>query len=189
MNARTSAIAGALLLLALGVSGCTAQGQVTTGSPKPPATAAPAPGSDTTESGQPMAYTCDELVDAQTLAQLDSGLTVDTGYVPASGSPAEHAVTLQGTACSWSDASSQTTLTVAVALPDAATYDSLKTKASSGTLDGEFGSFVTAYTDGNGEVQLFTTDGSWAVLDSPLMLDDASRSLLGQAIVQHLPAG
>jgi hypothetical protein len=188
MNTRTSAIAGALLLLALGVSGCTAQGQITTGSPKPPATAAPAPGSETTGSGQPMVYTCDELVDAQTLAQLDSGLTPDTS-APASGSPAAEAVTLQGTACSWSDASSQTTLSVAVALPDAATFASLKTKASAGTLDGEFGSFVTAYTDGNGEVQLFTTDGSWAVLDSPLMLDDASRALLGQAIVQHLPAG
>jgi hypothetical protein len=136
-----------------------------------------------------MAYQCDELVDAQTLALLDSGLTADSGFVPASGSPAEQAVTLQGTACSWSDASSQTTLTVAVALPDAATFATLKSKASAGTLDGEFGSFVTAYTDGNGEVQMFTADGSWAVLDSPLMLDDSSRSQLGQAIAMELPAG
>ncbi|MES1170599.1 MAG: hypothetical protein ABUL47_07925, partial [Leifsonia sp.] len=186
MNARRSAVA-AVLLLAFGVTGCTAQGQVTTGTPKPPATAAPAPGSQTTTgTGTPMVYPCDQLVDAQTLAKLDSGLTADSVTAPAAGSPAAEAIALQGTSCSWSDAGSQTTLSVSVALPDAATFDSLKTKASAGTLDGEFGSFVTAYTDGNGEVQLFTTDGSWAVLDSPLMLDDANRSLLGQAVVMAL---
>lgn len=190
MNARTSAIAGAMLLLAFGVTGCTAQGQVTTGTPKPPATAAQAPDSETTTgTGTPMVYECDQLVDAQTLAQLDPGLTADAVSAPADGSPAAQAIALQGTSCSWSDASSQTTLVVSVALPDAATFASLKTKASAGTVDGEFGSFVTAYTDGNGEVQLFTSDGSWAVLDSPLMIDDAKRSLLGQAIIQVLPAG
>jgi hypothetical protein len=136
-----------------------------------------------------MVYQCDQLVDAQTLAQLDPGLTVDSATAPSAGSAAAEAIALKGTSCSWSDASSQTTLSVSVALPDAATFDSLKTTASAGPLDGEFGSFVTAYTDGNGEVQLFTTDGSWAVLDSPLMLDATNRSLLGQAIIQVLPAG
>ncbi|MEO7720310.1 MAG: hypothetical protein ABIS08_00165 [Pseudolysinimonas sp.] len=188
MRAPTSAIVGAALMLALGVTGCAAHGPVTTGTPPPPATAGPASGatSATFGSGSDVTYPCDQLLDDVTLGTLDANLTADADFQPASGSSADEAVSIKGTACSWSDASSQTTLVVTAAQPDAATLAALKTRA--GTPTTQFGSFVSAYTSGT-TLQIFNTDGYWATADSPLLADPAKLTTIGQALIQVLPAG
>ena len=177
-------------MLALGVTGCAAHGQTTTGTPPPKATAAPASGAATTTfgTGKSLVYDCDQLVGSQFLAQLDPGLAPDSVVTPTPGSSAEEALAIMGTACSWSDASSQTTLVVTAALPDAATFATLKSKASSLTPDPEFGKFVSAYTDGT-QLQLFTTDGAWATASSALFADPAKLTLIGQIVLEELPAG
>ena len=190
MRARKSVIIGAILMLALGVSGCAAQGQTTTGTPPPRATAAPASGAATTTfgSGTALSYDCDQLLDGVTLAALDASLTRDTDVTPVPGSSAEEATAIKGTACSWSDANSKTTLVVTAAKPDATTLDTLKTAAQSGTPATQFGTFVTAYTRGT-ELQLFTTDGYWATADSALLSDPAKLLTMGQILLEELPAG
>ena len=190
MRTRISAIAGAVLMLALGVTGCAVQGQTTAGTPPPPATAAPASGAATTTfgTGKPLVYDCAQLVDSQVVAQLDTGLAPDSVVAATPGSSAEEALAIMGTACSWSDASSQTTLTVTAALPDAGTFATLKSKAASLTPDPEFGKIVSAYTDGT-ELELFTTDGAWATARSALFADPAKLTLIGQVVLEELPAG
>lgn len=190
MRVRRSAILGAIVMLALGVSGCAAPGQTTTGTPPPMATAAPASGPATTTfgTGTALAYDCDQLLNDATLAALDSSLTSDASYRPAAGSSAEEAVAIRGTACSWSDASSQTSVVVSAAKPDATTLDTLKTAAQSSTPTSQFGTSVTAYTSGT-ELQLFTADGYWATADSPLLADPAKLVTVGQILLEELPAG
>jgi len=187
MRAHNTALFGTVLLIALGVTGCAATGPVTTGTPPPPATAAQAPGSSSTfGAGTATDFPCDQLLDSTTLGSLDAQLAPDAGFTPAAGSSAEEAVAVTGTACSWSDASSQTTVVVTVAKPDAATFATLKNQA--GSADNQFGSFVSAYTKGT-ELQLFTQDGYWATADSPLLTDPAKVTTIGQALIQVLPAG
>ena len=187
MRARKSAIAGAVLALALAVAGCSAQGQITTGTPPPPATIGPAPGAASTfGSGTTVSFECDQLLDDVTLGTLDSNLTPDRNFTPAAGSSAEEAVAIQGTACSWSDASSATRLVLTTAKPDAATLATLKTKA--GTPTAQFGSFTSAYTSGT-ELQVFNSDGYWATADSPLLTDPAKLTAIGQILLEELPAG
>ncbi len=190
MRARTSVIAATALALALGVAGCSAQGQVTTGTPKPPATAGPATGGTTTTfgTGTSLVFECDQLLDSTFLAQLDPGLTPDPVTTPDPGSSSEEALAIKGTACSWGDASAQTTLVVTAALPDTATFATLKSKASTLTPDPEFGAFVSAYTDGT-QLQLFTTDGAWATAGSALFADPAKLTLIGQVLLEEMPAG
>ena len=190
MRARGSAIVGVVLMLALGVSGCAAPGQTTKGTPPPKATAAPASGAATTTfgTGTPLAYPCDQLLDGVTLAALDASLTPDAVVTPAPSSSAEEALAIQGTACSWSDASPTTTLVVTAAKPDATTLDTLKTAAQSGTPATQFGTLVTAYTSGT-ELQLFTADGYWATADSTLLADPAKLLTMGQILLEELPAG
>jgi hypothetical protein len=188
MRARNSVIVGTVLLLALGVTGCAAHGPTTTGTPPPPATAAPAAGSasSTFGSGTAVAYQCNELLDDVSLASLDSGLKADANFSPAAGSSAEEAVAIKGTACSWSDASSATTLVVTAAQPDAATLATLKSKA--GTETTQFGGSASAYTSGT-ELQIFNADGYWATADSPLLSDPAKVTAIGQILLEVLPAG
>ena len=189
MRARKSVILGAVLALALGVAGCSAPGQVTTGTPKPPATAGPASGATTTTfgTGKSLVFECDQLLDSTFLAQLDPGLAPDPVTTPDAGSSAEEALAISGTACSWSNASAQTTLVVTAALPDAATFAALKSKASSLTPDPEFGT-VAAFTDGT-ELQLFTQDGVWTTARSALFADPAKLTLIGQVLLEEMPAG
>lgn len=186
MRARTSVIVCAVLML--GVTGCAAKGPVITGTPPPPATAAPASGTATATfgSGTETAYPCTDLLDATSLAALDANLTPDADYTPTAGSSAEEAVAIKGVACSWSDASSQTTLVVTVAKPDAATLATLKTRA--GTPTDQFGAFASAYTQGT-ELQLVNSDGYWATADSPLLADPAKLTAIGQILLEVLPAG
>ncbi len=190
MRARKSAIVGAVLVLALGVTGCAHQGQITTGTPPPGATAAPASGAATTTfgNGTALAYECNQLLDSVSLGALDASLKPDAVVTPTSGSSAEEAVAIRGTACSWSDANSTTTLVVTAAKPDAVTLDTLKTAAQSGTPATQFGTLVTAYTRGT-ELQLFTTGGYWATADSPLLADPAKLLTIGQILLEELPVG
>lgn len=176
-------------MLAMGVTGCAAQGPLAATKP-PAATAGPASGASPAAipSGTPLVFDCANLLDASSLAQIDPGLTPDAVTQAAPGSPAEEALAIGGTSCSWSDAGSQTTLSVSVALPDATTLATLKSKASSGTADTEFGTYVSTFTNDN-EVQLFTSDGAWAVFDSKLMTDATKRMTLGQIVLEELPAG
>ena len=190
MNARTSGIVCALLLLGIGLAGCAAPTQNTPGTAPPPATAGPAQGSATTTtfgSGESLVYDCSQLVDSQTLAQLDPGLKPDAETIP-DGASALEALAIKGTACSWSDPDSQTTLIATAAKPDAATFATLKATASKLTPDPEFGTFVSAYTDGT-ELQLFTVDGAWATANSALFADPAKLTLIGQVLLEQLPAG
>ena len=188
MRVRKSVIVGAVLALAFGVAGCSAQGQTTTGTPPPPATAGPASGAATTfGTGTSLVFECDQLLDSTFLAQLDPGLTPDPVTTPERGSSAEEALAIKGSACSWSNASAQTTLVVTAALPDAATFATLKSKASSLTPDPEFGT-VSAYTDGT-ELQLFTQDGVWTTAESALFADPAKLTLIGQVLLEEMPAG
>ena len=188
MRALLSTSMGAVLLLVLGVTGCAAHGQVTTGTPPPPAIAGPAAGSTplTFGTGTTLVYDCDQLIDRTTLASLDPKLTADAGYTPAAGTSAAEAVAIKGTACSWSDAPSATVLVVTVAKPDAGTLATLKTQAGAPTT--RFGSSVSAYTKGN-RLQLVTRDGYWATADSPLLADPAKLAAIGHALLDGLPAG
>ena len=103
MRARRSVLVCAVLTLALGVTGCAAHGPVTSGTPPPPATAGPAPGSTSTfGSGTSTGYHCDDLLNDATLTAIDPKLTPDADYAPAAGSTAEEAVAVKGVACSWS---------------------------------------------------------------------------------------
>jgi len=95
-------------------------------------------------------------------------------------------VAIKGIACSWSDASSQTTLVVTLAQPDAATLATLKTRA--GTPTSQFGGSASAYTRGT-ELQLVNGDGFWATADSPLLADPAKLTAIGQILLEELPAG
>ena len=189
MRARKSGIIAAALALAFGVAGCSAHGQVTTGTPRPPATAAPASGatSATFGTGKSLVFECDQLLDSTFLAQLDPGLTPDPVTTPEAGSSAEEALAIAGTACSWTNESAATTLVVTAALPDAATFATLKAKASTLTPDPEFDG-VPAFTDGT-ELQLFTQDGAWATATSDLFADPAKLTLIGQVLLEELPAG
>lgn len=188
MRARKSVIVGAVLALALGVAGCSAPGQVTTGTPKPPATAGPASGAATATfgSGSPVGFECHDLLDDVTLGTIDANLTPDANYTPAAGSSAEEAVAIQGTACSWSDASSTTTLVIAMAKPDASTLATLESRA--GTATTQFGTFSPAYIRGT-ELQVFNDDGYWATASSPLLADPAKLTMIGQILLEELPAG
>jgi len=188
MRVRTSVIAGAVLLIGLAATGCAAHGPVTTGTPPPLATAGSAAGStpSTFGTGTPIANECDQLLDSVTLASLASNLTADANYTPAAGTSAAEAVAITGTACSWSNVPSATTLVLTVAKPDAATLATLKTQA--GTPTAQFGSFVSAYTSGT-ELQVFTRDGYWATADSPLLADPAKLTAIGQILLEELPAG
>ncbi len=188
MRARTSAIVGAILVLSLGVAGCTAQTPSTPGTPPPPATAGPATGSltKTFGTGTALDYPCDQLLDDVTLATLDAKLQPGANFTPASGSSAEEAVFIKGTACSWLDSSSGTTLIVTAAKPDPDTFASLQSAA--GTATTQFGQDVAAYTSGT-ELQLFTLDGYWATADSDLLSDPAKLTQVGQVLLEELPAG
>jgi len=187
MRAQMAVILGVVLLVALGATGCAAHGQVTTGTPPPPATAAPAPGSTSTfGSGTPTGYQCPDLLNDATLAGIDAQLTPDADFAPTAGSAAEEAVAIQGLACSWTDASSQTTLVITVAKPDAATLAKLKTLA--GTRTTQFGTVASAYTQGT-QLQLVNSDGYWATADSPLLADPAKLTAIGQILLEELPAG
>lgn len=188
---RVVVVAGALLALSAGVSGCAAHGQVTTGTPPPPATAAPAPGSATSSpfgSGDPLRYDCTELVGADVLARLDRALTAGGDYLVANQSPAEEALALTGTVCAWTDESAAVSLVVTVAKPDAATFAALRQKASAGSPDPEFGSAVAAYVT-DGRLELFTRAGYWATATSSLLSDPAAVTLLGRRLLEELPAG
>ena len=182
---------GALLLLAIGLTGCAAHGQVTTGTPPPPATAGPAAGTATSSPfghGDPLAYDCAQLVDAGVLAQLDPELKPAGDVLSANRSSSQEALALDGTVCAWNDESAAVLLFVTVAKPDAATFAALKEKASAGAVDSEFGGFVTAYVHDD-ELQLFTRDGAWATAQSSLLADPAKLTAIGQVLLEELPAG
>ena len=189
MRARKSAIIGAVLALALGVAGCSAAGQVTRGTPPPAATIGHAPGDTPTTfgTGKSLVFECDQMLDSTFLAQLDPGLAPDPVTTPGAGSLAEEALAISGTACSWSNTSAATSLVVTAALPDAVTFATLKSKASSLTPDHEFGT-VAAFTDGT-ELQLFTQDGVWTTATSALFADPAKLTLIGQVLLEEMPAG
>jgi len=191
MRAHHPVMIGAVLLVAMGLTGCAAHGQVTTGSPPPPATAGPVPGSATSSPfghGDPLAYDCPELLDAAVLAQLDPELGPAAAPLSANDFPIQEAFALNGTVCAWNDESAATLLVVTVAKPDAATFAALKDKASAGPADSEFGGFVTAYIHDD-ELQLFTSDGAWATVRSSLLTDPAKLTTIGHVLLEELPAG
>jgi hypothetical protein len=188
---RALASVGAAIVLALALTACAVHGQVTTGTPPPPATAGPAPGSATSStfgSGETLAYDCRQLVGAEALAQLDPGLAPESDLLAANNSPTEEALALRGTVCAWSDESAAIVLVVTAAKPDAPTFATLKEKASTGRRDAEFGGSVTAFTTDE-QLQLFTRHGYWVTVASALLADPAKRTAIGQTLLEKLPAG
>jgi len=188
---RTPAAIGTVIVLALGLTACAVHGQVTTGTPPPPATAGPAPGSATSStfgSGEALAYDCRQLVGTKTLAKLDPDLAPESDLIAANDSPTEEVLALRGTVCAWSDTSAAIVLVITAAKPDAPTLATLREKASTGHSDTEFGDSVTAYTTDE-QLQLFTHDGNWATAESLLLADPAKLTAIGHALLDGLPAG
>lgn len=191
MRAHHPGMIGAILLVALGATGCAAHGPITIGTPPAPATAGPVPGTATNSPfghGDPLAYDCPQLVDAGVLAQLDPALKPASDLISANGSASQEALALSGTVCAWDDESAAVFLVVTAAKPDSTTFDALKQEASAGTVDSQFGGYVTAYVHDD-ELQLFTGDGVWATAQSGLLADPAKLTAIGQVLLEELPAG
>lgn len=126
---RAPATIGTVIVLALGLTACAVHGQVTTGTPPPPATAGPAPGSATSStfgSGEALAYDCRQLVGTKTLAKLDPDLAPESDLIAANDSPTEEVLALRGTVCAWSDTSAAIVLVITAAKPDAPTLATLR---------------------------------------------------------------
>ena len=189
------------------LSGCAGADQpAEPDAPAPAATEAPAPEPSPTEtaaasggSAAPSSASfgsCDTLLPAEVVATLDAGLAADASFTPATGSYAAEIVSYGGIGCSWTDASTGNTLTLAVAQPPTDDLTTAETAlgGGAGTATDAFGSGIQAYTANGGgtftgDIEVFTPAGYWVSTVPPLFTSAEAAQPIVSAVLQALPAG
>ena len=181
--------AAAVLLVAVGLAGCTANPVAATVVPTTKAAPHPSPAISRSASAavdplgidvakaKTVHLDCSTLVPDSAVTAFDSKYTSEAGYLPKPGSSAASIVAAKGTACGWQDSSSGSTLQVAVARPSAADLLTLKNTlvdtSNSVPTYGEEAYFKV--TDSVGEVDAFH-GAYWILAISPDFFEPGDAS-------------
>ncbi len=180
-------LAGSAALL---LAGCASPGGSSSASSSAPST--PQPSSSASQT-QTFAQPCSTLVGADVLKQLDAGLAPVAKPVPPTYGFAVDAVAAGGQLCEWTDSANGTTLTVVVAKTAKAASAQAKVAAGSTTTDlfgqGVKGYIANAGGTASGDISVFTNNGMWISVASPLFATPAKAQSIVSYIAQALPSG
>jgi hypothetical protein len=179
----------------LTMAGCAAD-PAPTSSPTARAAATPSPTPTPTPTptvflgtGTSLRYSCDVLVDPESVDAVDKHLSENLSYQPAATTSAERAVAIRGTACQWTDPSTGSSLIVTAAHPDPPTLAAIRSAtASYAKPTTMFGNDVAGFIV-NTQVEIFTHSGYWATATSPLFSDPAAARSIMDAVELALPIG
>jgi len=146
----------------------------------------PTPGATDTPTGTPITASCDDLVSPDTLFVYNPNFsTVD--FTPSPGTPAASALTYQGVACRWQNATSGENIDVSVADLDDDTLTALKNAAfADSEMVPTFGEEAYFTVDDEaGTAQVF--QGSyWIVAQSPVFFEPGDATEIVQSVIDAL---
>ena len=182
----------AIALIAL--AGCTPPGGDGTPTESPGATGEPSttptPGETGAPTGTPITATCDQLVPPDTLFVYNPNFGAIDDFTPPAGSPAASALTYQGVACRWQNATNGQNIDVSVAQLDDDTLTALKNAAfAESEMVPTYGdeAYFTVNDDSIGVAQVF--QGSyWIVAESPVFFEPGDATEIVQSVINGLGA-
>jgi hypothetical protein len=192
----------ALPLLALLLAGCTSSPVGATAAPTPSratpttlptlpvkAPTTPPPTQDVS-TATPVHLRCKALVHTALARTIASGLTLDAGWKPATGTPAARLADLNGTVCRWRDIATGDSLEVAVAKPSRTDATALKNdlvdRSNSVPTYGEEGYFQVV--DHIGEVDAFR-GRTWILARSNRFYEPGDATSIVQSVNTLLGGG
>lgn len=162
-----------------------------TAAPTESSTSAPEPTSTPTSApvGTPIDVSCDDLVSADTLYVYNPNFSSAGDFTPDAGSAAADAVSYQGVACRWVNATSGETIDLSVARLDTSTLTDLKNDAfATSEAVPTYGDEAYFSLDGDvGTATVFQGD-YWLVATSVYFFEPGDAVEIVDAALAALPA-
>jgi hypothetical protein len=191
-RALTPLAVAAIALIAL--AGCTPTGDGGTPSSSPDASGEPSttptPGATDDPTGTPIPASCDQLVSPDTLFVYNPNFGAIDDYTPAAGTPGASALTYQGVACRWQNATNGQNIDVSVAELDDDTLTALKNAAfADSEMVPTYGdeAYFTVDSDSIGVAQVFQGP-YWIVAESPVFFEPGDATEIIQSVIDGLGA-
>ncbi|TFB99848.1 iron ABC transporter ATP-binding protein [Cryobacterium adonitolivorans] len=155
-----------------------------TATEEPTASATPEPVAE----GTAVDKTCDQVLSADDVYDLNPNMGVDPGY-SASSDAAVTATTYNGISCGWLNQSSGEVIEVALAMPNEALANTLKDAAlAGGEIVPTYGSAPDVegyFTADTGTAQVFT-GGYWVAVTSPDMIEPGDAERIVSTVLGNL---
>jgi len=140
----------------------------------------------------PVTLTQAQVWTAQQVYSFNPNFTTNPNYKVQSGSDADQLVQLKGVSYSWVNETSQATIEVAVAHPNAANIAQFNGAVASSSqqvpIDGAPAGTVGYFDvkNGVGTLQVFTNNGYWIVIDSKLFQEPGDSYPIATAVMSNL---
>ncbi|SIT66529.1 hypothetical protein [Microbacterium sp. RU33B] len=163
-----------------------------TAAPEPTQTSAPAPEPTQTSAPDPASLTCDDILPTSVLdSALGASFTLNSDFVPQTGSAGSELAAAGGVACEWTDGAGATVL-VAAGEPGPTVIEAAKAEASrAGTATDVFGASLTGFASGasGSTIDVFSESGAWVQTTSTLYSSPSDAVSIVEQIMQALPSG